>query len=382
MNKKLIAVAVAGVFAVPGIALAQVTVSGKLGIQLSNMRIGDALPARANLNKSETFVNDNASIIRISAREDLGGGLQAYGQYEFRPLMDGNSTGAAGALPVGSATGVSYLGLRSTSWGSLRAGTDVTWSQNGSGLGIGSSMHYSSSPVLSYVTLGNAVVSHSSSRSRNLIIYDTPDFKNGIRVTAIWSPSAEKDESDLATGARKGSTWFLMPQYNGGNWKAGYSYQNQKQDSPAVATATSPWNLKGHKLWGEMNFGGGFEGQLVYAKHKAHHANTGVQLADQKKHLLALRYRTGNNAFGLMHGVSSDDKIQAGDQKYTLTGLSYVYSFSRRTNLGATWMRLKNGANVNADIASTTTSSYATVNASANAGEDQNLISLTLNHNF
>jgi len=131
-----------------------------------------------------------------------------------------------------------------------------------------------------------------------------------------------------------------------------------------------------------MNFGGGFEGQLVYVKHKADHGTTGVQLADQKKHLLALRYRTGNNVFGVMHGVSSDDKIQAGDQKYTLTGVSYNYNFSRRTNMGLTWMRMKNGANVNADIASTTTSSYATVNASANAGEDQNLISLSLNHNF
>jgi hypothetical protein len=43
---------------------------------------------------------------------------------------------------------------------------------------------------------------------------------------------------------------------------------------------------------------------------------------------------------------------------------------------------MKNGAGANADITSTTTSSYATVNASANLGEDQNLISLSLNHNF
>ena len=72
MNRKLIAIAVAGAFAVPGVAMAQVTVSGKLGIQLSNMRISDALPARAGLNTSETFMNDNASIIRIAARESLG----------------------------------------------------------------------------------------------------------------------------------------------------------------------------------------------------------------------------------------------------------------------------------------------------------------------
>ena len=380
MNRKLMAIAVAGAFAVPGVVSAQVTVSGKLGIQLSNIRLTETLPARAALNKSETFMNDNASIIRISARENLGGGMEAYGQYEFRPLMDGNSTGVAGALPVGSATGVSYVGLKSNTWGAVRAGTDVTWSQNGSGLSTNASQHYSTSPVLNYAAIGGAVVSFASSRSRNLIIYDTPDFKNGFRVTAMWSASAEADEKDLTTGARKGSSWFLMPQYNGGNWKVGYSYQNQKQD--AVVAATTPWNMKGHKLWGEMNFGGGFEGQLVYAKHKADHATTGVQLVDVKKTLLALRYRSGNNTFGLMHGSSGDDKIQAGDQKYVLTGLSYNYSFSRRTNMGLTWMKMKNSAGINADIGSTTTSSYATATASANAGEDQSLISLSLNHNF
>ena len=45
MNKKLMAVAVAGVFAAPA-AFAQVTVSGKLGIQLTNMSIGNLNPAR------------------------------------------------------------------------------------------------------------------------------------------------------------------------------------------------------------------------------------------------------------------------------------------------------------------------------------------------
>jgi len=381
MNKKLIAVAVAGAFAVPGVALAQVTVSGKFGIQLSNMRLTETAVARAALNKSETFVNDNASIIRISARESLGGGMEAYGQYEIRPLMDGNSTPAAGSLPVGSQTGVSYLGLKSNTWGSLRAGTDVTWSQNGSGLSTSASQHYSTSPILNYVAIAGAVVSISSSRSRNLIIYDTPDFKNGFRVTGIWSASAQADEADLASGNRKGSSWFLMPQYNGGNWKAGYSYMDMKQDAVAT-TATSPWNIKGHKLWGEMAFGGGFEGQVVLAKHKGKQASTGTSILDVKKTLVALRYRTGNNTFGVMHGTSADDKVQAGDQKYVLTGVSYNYNFSRRTNMGLTWMKMKNGTGINADISSTTTASYATAGASANAGEDQSLISLSLNHNF
>src|SRR4051812_1443621 len=106
MNKKLMAAAIAGAFAMPGLASAQVTVSGKFGVQLSNLKISDALPARAALNTRSTFVNDNASIIRISAKESLGGGMEAFGQYEIRPMMDSLGGAAAGSLGVGSQTGV------------------------------------------------------------------------------------------------------------------------------------------------------------------------------------------------------------------------------------------------------------------------------------
>ena len=67
MNKKLMAVAVAGVFAAPA-AFAQVTVSGKLGIQLTNMSISNLNAARVDgANSSTLMVNDNASILRIGA---------------------------------------------------------------------------------------------------------------------------------------------------------------------------------------------------------------------------------------------------------------------------------------------------------------------------
>jgi len=382
MKRKLIAVAVAGAFAAPGIASAQVTISGKLGIVLNNIKISDELPARAGLHKSQTYMNDNASIIRIGARESLGGGLEAFGQYEFRPLMDGNSTGPAGTVQSGSATPVSYVGLKSNAWGSIRAGTDITWSQTGSGLGTSAAQHYSTSPILSYFHIGGTNTSFSSSRQRNVIIYDTPDFKNGFRATAIWSASPTTDEKDLATGNRKGRAWYFLPEYRASNWKAGYTYMDQKQEVAGAGTASTPWDLKGHKIYGDIKLGFGLEIGLTYAKLKADHGVTGVQLADVKKWLLPVRYRAGNNTFGAFYGVSSDDKIQAGDQKYQLTGVSYNYNFSRRTNMGVSWIRMKNQGGANADITSTTSASYGTINSSAGLGEDQNMLALSLNHNF
>ena len=293
--------------------------------------------------------------------------------------MDGNSTGPAGTMQAGSPTGVSYVGLKSNSWGAIRAGTDITWSQTGAGLSTNASQHYSASPIISYLAVGGTIYSFSSSRSRNLIIYDTPDFKNGFKLTAMWSAAANTDEADLLTGNRKGSNWFLFPEYNAGNWKAGYSYMKMKFDG--VVAATTPLDLDGHKIYGAVTFGD-FDLTLGYAKHKGKNGATGVQLVDVKKTLASARYRSGNNTFGVFYGNSADDKIQAGDQQYKLTGVSYNYNFSRRTNLGLSWVKMKNGAGINADITSTTTSSYATAGASANAGEDQSLLSLSLNHNF
>ena len=404
MNKKLMAVAVAGAFAVPTLAVAQVTVSGKLGIQLTNVKISDFTAARtlAATPNSSTFVNDNASIIRIGAREDLGGGMEAFGQYEIRPNLDGSTgTGTAGAsnagaLPVGSATGVSFVGLRSSAYGTVRAGTMPTWGDgNGSGLSPETSQHYSTSGMTNYIMIAGAPLAFSSSRQPNVIMYSMPAM-GGLNVSAGWASNPLGVDDDLLrTATRKGQAWYFMPNYTlAGIGKFGWAYADIKTET----SATAIYDMKANKLFWEGRLAG-VEVGLSYAKITAKAGNAataaaagilaltpgataGTKIADVTKWWIPVRYKVGKNTFGFMYIKSGDDKAQLGDQGSKQTSLAYNYSFSNRTNAGISWVKVKNAAASGYDITSMTGNGYGAGGASLGSGEDMNLIAVSLNHTF
>ena len=89
MNKKLVAVAVAGVLAAPLAAQAQtanVTLYGRLNLTMEAVK-GDAvdpnLPATASAqNRTVYRVNSNSSRLGVRGSEALGGGLSAIFQIE------------------------------------------------------------------------------------------------------------------------------------------------------------------------------------------------------------------------------------------------------------------------------------------------------------
>ena len=92
MNKKLLAVAVAGALGAPGVALAQssVTISGYLKAGFDQVKVTSPSAARsaAGTNLSESRVTDHSSRILFNVVEDLGGGMQAIGQFDLRISMD------------------------------------------------------------------------------------------------------------------------------------------------------------------------------------------------------------------------------------------------------------------------------------------------------
>ena len=102
MNKKLLAVAVAGALAAPGVALAQassVTISGFFKVGWENLNYSNAVATR--LNTSQYRVVDNSSRIIFTSVEDLGNGLSAVGQLDVRFAPDQVST-IQTSNPIGS----------------------------------------------------------------------------------------------------------------------------------------------------------------------------------------------------------------------------------------------------------------------------------------
>lgn len=128
MNKKILAAAVAGALAVPGLALAQssVTISGfiKADVVDVNNHGGTAtVPASGRTGPHERLVFEDGgpSRIRFTMREDLGGGLYGLGQIELRHTITGN--GLIGGTGLGSTSGNQWVGLESTTMGTLRLGS-------------------------------------------------------------------------------------------------------------------------------------------------------------------------------------------------------------------------------------------------------------------
>jgi predicted porin len=109
MNKKLMALAVAGACVAPT-AMAQtanpVTLYGRVYVMVENVK-ADGLPSR-------TRVTDGSSLIGVRGTEDLGGGLKAFFQLETA-FETGNSAGNT------YATRNSGVGLQG-GWGSFMAG--------------------------------------------------------------------------------------------------------------------------------------------------------------------------------------------------------------------------------------------------------------------
>ena len=91
MNKKLLAVAVAGALAAPAVAFAQasnVTIGGRAVLGLDNYQANGATAGSAADYKSRYRVYDSSSRLIIQGTEDLGNGLTAYFYNESGANMD------------------------------------------------------------------------------------------------------------------------------------------------------------------------------------------------------------------------------------------------------------------------------------------------------
>src|SRR6266540_3396126 len=119
MQKKLLAVAVAGALAVPGVAMAQaVTISGALNLWMESagasgatqtQTVAGGTPTTFDVKSRSRIQDGNGSNIRFTAVEDLGGGMQAFGQVESAVFSNAdtrnNAQGAGDAVATRQAAG-------------------------------------------------------------------------------------------------------------------------------------------------------------------------------------------------------------------------------------------------------------------------------------
>jgi predicted porin len=420
MNKKLMAVAVAGALAMPGLALAQssVTIGGffKVGIeQIKYDSANTSATGRNGLNTSEIRVADNSSRIIFGVSEDLGGGLSAIAQLDNRFSPDN------GAI---AATGNTWVGLKSSSAGSFTIGRhDLHYGQNASDMGAqASALKATSISLMDYVNIavtpatnGNNGVAATyaiarTTRTPNSIKWQSPNW-GGFDMVLAYSTNAgggytgsaistTDSEADLAScvgavpagSCRKGYAWNFNPHFTAENWGLGYSYWDSKPD--AVLAEEKGQNAFGYFKWSGFKIGLSYNQSQLKGPEIVGAAFTGSMMDYAKRDAwsVPLSWNSGPHTIYAHYSKADKDKVakdalgnSLGGTDASMVAVAYNYALSKRTSVGITYAQIRNGENAAYNFFTDSgngTTGLSSTNAGARAGEDPKLLALIMYHAF
>ncbi|MCC6197323.1 MAG: porin [Burkholderiales bacterium] len=357
MNKKLVAVAVAGLLAAPLAAQAQtanVTLYGRLNMTMEAVKaesIDPNLPATAGAqNRTLYRINSNSSRLGVKGSEALGGGLSAIFQIESNV----NADISGGVL----ATRDTYAGLQG-SWGTVKVGyflmpyddihaifgnvptlltsifaTSALWAQGGSSIDNGGM----------------------DSRAGNQLRYDSPrigGFVGSASVAAYdFTPGAGQGGLLFGTDAqakRHAYIGSLGGFYNNGPFQGGIAYQFNEGvrghglDDWALSVAAN-WNF------GVVKVGGVYE-RLDYetpsGNLKRNFWGIGATVPLGPGEAYAYWGDASNGSGGSAQGTRVGNLVNGGGTGATQWEVTYTYALSKRTLTYAGFVQIRNDDNTN-----------------------------------
>ena len=243
MNKKLMALAVAGALGAPAAAMAQnYSIYGRatLGVDTYEAKGSTDLTAAANAVPGADYgkrarVFDNGSRVGFRGTEDLGGGVQAVFLIETGVNIDNGSTtgqdGAANANTANWGSRVGHVGLAG-SLGQITYGRSNVWWVNGAIEQVGANWLNAGAQLYSGgMGRGMSVL---VSRVSNVVQYTSPVF-SGVNVQVSISPGAGEA---VGPGANAdGQLFAVTGQGTHGPIAWGVDYVVNKGNTPAAGGA-------------------------------------------------------------------------------------------------------------------------------------------------
>jgi predicted porin len=333
MNKKLIALAVAGACVAPTV-MAQtanpVTLYGRVYVTAEWVE-SDTNPGRSR-------IEDQSSLLGVRGTEDLGGGLKAFFQLEtaFRPDSN-NTTFAARNSAIGLQGG----------WGSFLMGR---WD-----------MPFKSATI-AIDPFGDLTIGGITGTLSDRGNFDRRDQN----VVQYWSPNMGGFAFRLAATANEGKTATLDPKDFGANitFTRGPMYffaaYEEHQDASVAIGDEEAWAVGGRYDFGPIRIGAQYQ--------KIDKGRTGIELENVMANLV---YTMGKNQFILQYMQSNDQPADC--QSYHL---GYQYNFTRRTFLLAQYSKIENDPGANCNFGA----NRLTINAAR--GEDVEGFSVGIRHVF
>jgi predicted porin len=388
MQKKIIALAVAGLMSGAAFAQSNVTISGLMRMSVEQYKVTSDTAA-VNSSYNRNAVSDQSSMLVFSGKEDLGGGMYAGFVLDTRYAPD--LTAAGNTL----ASGNSNLNIGGN-WGRIAMGRqDLHY-----GTAIESYKAYTLQNILSNGLFsqisGNAIAN--ATRTPNVIMYDSPNmsgFSARLAMSTAWRGN-EGATARAAGGAdpAKGSATNLALNYANGPIKAGYSYWRATAEggktgvvTPAAAAAgIGGADQRGDTLQFGYTFPMGLAIGIGWNKSKV---ESTVGTSSRTAWVLPVSYTFGANQVAFTYAKAGDTSTGAGAAGFatgTNTGanaytLAYGYSMSKRTNLGVSYSKLNNksagtydlfGLGANGGLSTIT----------QGAGADVSQMAVNMNHSF
>ncbi|MDR1276980.1 MAG: porin [Candidatus Accumulibacter sp.] len=338
MQKKLIALAVAGLVSGAAFAQTNVTIYGAADASLEFVQAKDA--SGAGVDQLNRFrVNSNSSILGFRGSEDLGGGLKAIFQFEGGVNVD-----ASTALSFGRDT---FVGLQG-GFGQVKAGL-ITGPARSLGaavdLTIGATGIGANTAMLGKVG-GNGGNSFGlwDTRRSNSVQYVTPKF-GGFEVRAMYGAGEQR-----ADGQKAGAVYELGGFYNNGPWYAGLTYGQAKPKTGGIAAVPAGVVL-GEKATnirfaGTYTFQAGHKIAVLFEQNKVDQWNAGGDDVKSYTYGIGGKFKVSQPGaiiaqvyqVGKLKGI---DNV-AGDYKANLISIGYEHSLSKRTTLKAYYSRISN----------------------------------------
>ena len=330
MNKKLMAVAVAGALAAPAVALAQTAIYGTFKAEYG---FASQPNTAANATRHDAEgLNSGASNFGLRGEEKLGGGMAAWYQCESDVQFLSRSGGSGSICDRNSA-----LGLKG-GWGNVYIGTWDSPIKRASGVTrITEETGWTGSQ---HITLSSAAgPANFSQRYTNQITYDTPNmggFMASAQITtlnatfntaettvaegrviglgaqyatgplAVVAAYDSRDENRATGGLLQSedTAWLLGVRYRIGPVTLGFTYTDLEADNGAgTVTARTAWNLGGE--WA-LGTGGAIR--------------AGYALAGDRE-------------------VNGSDVSDTGAKQYQI---GYFHNLSKRTKVYAAYVKLDN----------------------------------------
>jgi predicted porin len=346
MQKKLIALAIAGLGLAASGAFAQsnVTIYGIMDASIDFTDVGDSSgTATSKSGQRTTKISSNASRIGFKGTEDMGDGMKAVFQIETAINADGTgeSAGAAGTTWAGRNT---FVGLEG-GFGRVIAGRyDTPYKTSTRGWDLFAD-HLGDTRNLMGRSRASGIAF--DGRPANTVRYDSPDW-NGFKFAGAYIAGAE---GATTSGTTKGSAWSLSASYAvNSDWSLIAAYERHKFGTAGTGGVAASGAVVGTDILADQTekagkLGVGYKADalrasLTYEK-VSDDFNAASKHGDHKAWNLAGGYTVGSNEFKLAYTKVNDlEGVSDSGAKQWAIGVDH--NMSKRTKLYAEYVKLSN----------------------------------------